>query len=225
MKVPLLASIALFTSLVSASDAATIIWGAQIDNGFSLANGSNLGVGNLVRVGTFDISDGVIAANAGNISFLNSHFTEFGTVRIGQGVAGNPAEHFFSTSNADSGALNIVGAQIYLWAFASTDNTTVASSIATAFQLGIFYMNRTQDADWTVPVENPFPGQTTIDLTDLTNGAVLANGANVVVGSFPNGTSDATGAPNFGLAVPEPSAATAVIASIGLLALRRRRRS
>ena len=225
MKLLLLASLVLFSSLVSASRGASIVWGASIDNGISLANGTNLPVGNLVRVGTFDITDGVIAANAGNISFLNSHFVEFGNARIGDGIPGNPAEHFSKTSNADSGpgGLNIQGSQIYIWAFASTDNSTFATSIATAFQLGIFYMDKAVDVDWTVPIEDQIPNSTLVDLTDLATGSVLVNGAHVVVGSFPDGTSDATGAPNFGLAVPEPSTATAVIASIGLLALRRRR--
>lgn len=204
------------------------MWGALIDNGISLANGSNVGAGNLIRVGTFDISDAQIAANAGNIAFLNSHFTEFGNTRFGIGVPVSAAnEHFFTSSTANSGpsGLDIQGDQIYIWALASTDNTSVATSIATAFQLGIFYMDKAVDADWAVPVEDQIPNDTNIDLTNLSNGNSLAVGANVVVGSFPNGTSDASGAPNFGLAVPEPSAATAVIASIGLLALRRRRRS
>jgi hypothetical protein len=227
MKLLFFASIALFSSLFAPiSQGATILWAALDENGLSLANGSNLGVGNLVRVGTFDITDGVIAANAGNIAFLNSHFIEFGNARIGDGALGFP-EHFSKQSVADSGpsGLNIVGAQIYMWAFASTDNSTVANSISTAFQLGIFYMEKAIDADWAVPVQDPLPGSTTIELTDLSNVNVLATGAHVVVGSFPDGTSDATGAPNFGLAVPEPSAAMAMVASVGLLALRRRRRA
>jgi hypothetical protein len=220
------ASLLIAVSLVSAGHAATIVWGASQDNGLSLQDGSNLAVGNLVRVGTFDITDGVIAANAGNISFLNSHFIEFGNARIGDGV-GVP-EHFSKESVANSGpaGLNIEGAQIYIWAFASTDNSSVANSISTAFQLGIYYVEMGIDGDWAVPTQIP-PGPTaTIDLSDLSNVAVLANGAHVVVGSFPNGNSDqAPFAPNFGLAVPEPSAAVAIVASVGLLALRRRRRS
>jgi hypothetical protein len=227
MKLLFVASIALISSLTQIAQGATVVWAAANDNGFSLANGSNLPVGSLIRVGTFDITDGVIAANAGNIPFLNSHFIEFGNARIGDGVGGIP-EHFNKTSEANSGTsgLNIVGAQIYFWAFASGDNSTVASSIATAFQLGVYYLDKTALlGKWAIPVEDPLPGQTNIDITDLSNGAVLANDAHVVIGSFPDGTSDATGAPNFGLSVPEPSAATAVIASVGLLALRRRRRA
>jgi hypothetical protein len=223
----LFASLLIAASLVSVGRAASIItWGASTDNGISIADGSNLGIGNLVRVGTFDITDGVIAANAGNIAFLDSHFIEYGNARIGDNVG--VAEHFSKTSSANSGSagLNIAGAQIYIWTFASGDNSTVASSIATAFQLGIFYLDKAVESRWAIPVEDPLPGATNIDLTDLTNGVVLASGAHVVVGSFPDGNSDqAPFAPNFGLAVPEPSAATAVLASVGLLALRRRRRS
>lgn len=225
MKRILLASLALASFLVTSSQGATIVWGAAADNGLSLANGSNLGIGNLVRVGTFNITDSVIQANAGNIAFLNSHFIEFGNTRIGQGVGGI-AEHFQMTSVANGGAggLNIAGAQLYIWAFASDDNSTVANSIATATQLGIFYFDKAVDAEWGVPLTEP-DGFTDIELTELSNGSALANGAHVLVGSFPDGTSDTTGAANFGLAVPEPSAATAVIASVGLLALRRRRRA
>lgn len=212
--------------LVGSANAASIVWGAAVDNGFSLADGSNLGVGNLVRVGTFDINDSTIFANAGNIAFLNSHFIEFGNARIGDNLGF--AEHFAKTSfaNSGSGGLNIEGDQIYIWAFASADNTSVASSIATAFQLGIFYLESGLNSEWAIPLEVDPPLENTIDISDLSNGNVLVNGAHVVVGSFPNGTSDQPGnAPNFGLIVPEPSVATAVIASVGLLALRRRRRS
>jgi hypothetical protein len=220
----------LFIVGVSASGkAATIAWSAFQDNGLSLADGSNLGLNNLVRVGTFNISDGVIAANASNIQFLASHFVEFANGRIGDGTG--VAEHFSENSTANSGSsgLNIAGAQIYLWAFASTDNSSVNNSISTAFQIGIYYLDKANNSAWTIPVEDPSPGQTNIDLSDLTNvaGNALVTGAHVVVGSFPDGTSDqGAHAPNFGLAVvPEPSVAMAALASLGLLAFRRRRQA
>jgi hypothetical protein len=224
----LFSSLLIATSMISVGHAATIVWGAGQDNGFSLQNGSNLGIGNLARVGTFNVSDAVIAANAGNISFLNSHFTEFGNARIGDNFG--VAEHFSMNSVANSGpaGLNIEGAQIYYWVFASTDNSSVANSISTAFQLGIFYFDKALDGDWAVPTQVP-PGPTaTTDISDLTTGSALTTGAHVVVGSFPDGNSDQgpAFAPNFGLAiVPEPSAAVAMVASVGLLALRRRRRA
>lgn len=204
------------------SNAATVIWSAIQDNGFSLADGSNLTAGNLVRVGSFNISDSVIAANAGNIAFLNSHFVEFGNARIGDGQAAGAPEHFDARSEADVGA--ILGNQIYLWVFASTDKSSVAGSIATAFQNGIFYLSELTNGEWAFPDDESL---VTIDLSDLTDasGNALVNGAAVVVGDFPKGTSDLSTKANFGLAVPEPSTATAVIASVGLLALRRRRRA
>jgi hypothetical protein len=226
-------TIASFSLLICAActgSAAGIVWSASQDNAFGLANGSNLPVGDLVRIGTFNISDGVIAANASNVSFLDSHFVEFADARIGDNVGGL-AGYLSANSTANSGAsgLNIAGAQIYLWAFASTDNSSLAESIATVFQMGIFYLDKASKTTWTIPAQDPVPGSTSVDLSDLTNstGDALVSGAHVVVGSFPDGTSDQPPhAPNFGLAlVPEPSVSMAALSSLGLLALRRRRQA
>lgn len=213
--------------IVSAALGAVVEWGAGVSNGFSVASGANLPDNSLVRVGSFDIADGVIAQNAFNIPFLNSHFTQFGLAHIGDNV-GDINGHFASTSQNDSGStgLNLAGRQIYIWAFASTDNSTPAASILTATQQGIFYIDLANDPDWAFPVQDPVPQNTTIDLSDLTqlaNPGALRNGAHVVIGNFPGGTSTTTNAPNFALAVPEPASLGLAFAGATAILIRRRR--
>ena len=213
--------------IVSASLGAIVEWGAAVTNGFSVPGGANLPDNSFVRVGFFDITDGVIAQNAGNTPFLDSHFVQFGSARIGDNV-GDLNGHFASSSQNNSGStgLNLAGRQIYLWAFASADNSSAAASLLTATHQGIFYIDMAVDPDWAFPVEEPVPQNTTIDLSDLTlagNPATLRSGAHVVVGEFPGGTSSATGAPNFALVVPEPSSVALAFAGATAVLIRRRR--
>ena len=222
-----IAALLLPVVLSLSSSGAIVEWGAGISNGLSGSAGGNLADDNFVRVGAFNISDGVIAQNAGNIPFLFANFIEFGRARIGDNL-GNINGHFASTSQGNTGStgLNLVGRQIYLWAFSASDNTTADSSLATAIEHGIFYVEIATDPDWAFPVEEPVPQNTTIDLSDLTqtgNAGALRPGSHVVVGNFPVGTSTTTSAANFGLAIPEPSSAALV--SIGALILARRRKT
>jgi len=215
--------------LVSASLGAIVEWGAAITNGLSVAGGASLPDNSFLRVGSFDIADAVIAQNVGNTPFLDSHFVEFGHARIGDNL-GDINGHFASTSQNDSGStgLNLAGRQIYLWAFSSTDNSSPAASLLTATQQGVFYIDIASDPDWAFPVEDPVPQNTTIDLSDLTlanNPAALRPGAHVVIGDFPVGISSTTGAPDFALAVPEPSSALVAFAGATAFLIRRRRRS
>jgi len=215
--------------IVSASLGAIVEWGAAISNGLSVAGGANLPDNSFLRLGLFDITDTVIAQNVGNTSFLNSHFIEFGNARVGDNL-GDINGHFASVSQNDSGStgLNLAGRQIYLWAFSSTDNSSPAASLLTATQQGVFYMDLASDADWAFPVQDPVPQNTTIDLSDLTlanNPAALRPGAHVVIGNFPVGISSTTGAPDFALAVPEPSSAVLAFASATAFLIRRRRTS
>jgi len=184
----------------------TVSWAAQNANGLGLADGnSRVPVGDLVRLGTFNIIDSDIQTHQSDFAYLNSHFTEYGTAAIGQGFGGNTGHFAASSSGPTETGPNIVGQQIYFWAF----NDPTPSS---ASQYGIFYMNKSNNGAWQFPIETPIPGQTTIDLAELTTGAnhdALATGATIVLGAFNVGSAKSfdTVSPLFDLAViPEPSA-------------------
>src|SRR5687767_8617595 len=88
---PRLVCVFLTLSAFTAVEAASIITEADDDNGFSSTGGTDLPQGNLVRVGFFDISDAEIQQNQFDLTFLNSHFFEFGIAHIGDayGVDGH----------------------------------------------------------------------------------------------------------------------------------------
>jgi PEP-CTERM motif len=220
-------TINLLFAIVSASDAATIVFSAGESNSLNEENGTDLAIGNLVRLGVFSLTDSQIQANSGNVAFLNSNFTQIGTARIGDAF-GFPG-HFSKSVTLDT--TSIAGQQMALWVFKSADNSSDLASVNSALQIGIFYMDKALNSQWAVPFQNPPPPATVIDIADLTNpplNTTLRSGAHVVVGSFPNGTSDQTGAPGFGFQpiepVPEPSTISFLgIAVLGFLAHRRSR--
>lgn len=220
-------SISLAVLITGSAHAAAIVWGAGQDNGFSQTNGTELAIGNLVRLGNFSISDGQIQAffSAGNIAALNSNFTEIAVGHIGDNI-GAPS-NFAESDNVDTTA--VAGLQLYFWAYYSSNNTSPATSISTALQMGIVYMDKAINPAWAAPVQSPIPGSTSIDLSDLTDGpgTALISGAHIVVGSFPTGTSTAGGAPNAGLAqiVPEPTSAALMLVGVVSIAARRRRQA
>jgi len=222
-KLTLLVTIACASAVTS--HAASILWGAYTDNGFSQSSAAELPIGNLVRLGNFSLTDGQITAffNAGDIASLNANFVEVATAKIGDGI-GAPS-NFAASSAPDTTA--VAGLQMYYWAYASTDNTSTTTSKNTAFEMGIFYQDKAVQPSWAFPVQTPVAGSTTGDITDLTNvaGTALVAGAHIVVGSFPKGTSTAGSAPNFGLApiVPEPTSAALLMVGLVSLAARRRR--
>jgi len=224
-------------AFASKGDAATIAWSAGIDNGFSNALGNELQQGSLIRLGHFrnpitlaQLSDTEIQILAANPSALNSSFVEAASSTIGNGFGVNG--HFSSSNSPNTGAsgLNLAGQQIYIWVFN-------APTLAAATEQGIFYFDKDSavnpdntpvapGARWKFPVQDPVPGDTTIDLSDFTVGATTRSdpSAHIVVGAFPRGTSSATSAPNFGLAfIPEPSAVALLGCGLGALFARRRR--
>jgi hypothetical protein len=228
MKKFLLAFLA--AALLGNVHAATIVVEADDDNGFSRESGANLLKGNLVRVGYFDISDSVIATNKDNVGFLDSHFVEFGIAHIGDTY--NIDEHFASVVNRNTaGGSSFDNKQIALWVFAANNpnsaDTFVNIQGKGILEHGIFYADMAQAPTWRIRPEAEIPNATTIDITDLTNaaGTGLSPAGRVVVGTFPNGASDALMAPNFGLVtiVPEPSTVLALLGGAGLLFFRRRR--
>jgi hypothetical protein len=220
---------------VSASmgHAASVV-AAATENGLAGAEGGDLAQGNLVRVGVFNISEAVISANSGDLAFLNANFQEFGIGRIGQNVGANG---LFQTSLLDrpnSDAEGFGNKQIYLWVFNSTDNSTPATSFATAFQHGIFFRDFTSPADannvsgnqWRVRLNGEIPNDVNIDLSDLTNNTndQLSPGAHIVVGSFGPGANGATGLKDFYLAIPEPASMGLMLIGATVTLVRRRTR-
>jgi PEP-CTERM motif len=192
--------------LVVSAQGATVVWGASTDNGISAGDGSTMvATGNLVRIGTFNLPDQQITDNRFDIPFLSSNFTEFATARIGDGVAG-AAGYFRVTSTADATSLNLIGKQIYLWAFRSTDNSTNTQSLLTAVEHGIYYMPKEVNSRWAFPGDG-IGDITTIDLSDLTNpdSSTLDAAAKILHGRFPTGPAGMLNAANFALEVPEPS--------------------
>ena len=218
-------SIIVISALGFNAHASSVVWGATEDNGFSQSSTAELPIGNLVRLGNFSLTNGQIQAffSVGDIGSLTANFVEVATAKIGDGL--NAPSNLAVTSTPNTSA--VAGLQMYYWVYAATNNTSNATSMSTAFEMGIFYQDKAANSSWAFPVETPVPGSTTVDITQMTNlGAnALVAGANVVIGSFPKGTSTAGSAPNFGLApvVPEPTSAALLLVGLVSIAARRRR--
>ncbi len=140
------------------AEAGSVGWSAAADNGFADVTGTKLLPGDLLLLGSFNIPDATIQANSGNVAFLMSHFTTYGTSTIGNNVGGLPG--FFaqsSTGNFDTTSpFPLGGLQIYIWAFNTPTSTT-------ATQQGIFSLNST--TAWLFPHDSDVITTTNIDLT------------------------------------------------------------
>jgi hypothetical protein len=189
-------------------------------NGVSLADGSLLPQGDLIRVGYFNLTDDLIQANntPAGLSFLDANFVQFGTAVSGQGV-GSPG-YFSNSLTGFTGTSGLIGKQIYLWVL---DSPTLAS----ATQEGVFYL--TGNTNWLFPDDssaNPLPANA--EVADLTgNSNVSLPNAHVVLGTFPGGDGNPAffpGSKTFNLTpvVPEPS--SIVLLAVGAVGLFQRRR-
>lgn len=236
---------AVLLSLGLGAKASVVTVEADDSSGFSLFQGGDLTSGS-VLVGTFQLangtamSDAAIQAFASDFSGLLSRFTRFSTTEahILQGSS-NAGELSVSLNGSTATTPSLVGKQIYYFVISGTDNSTVASSISTARQIGVYYLDKAfftgtgREGDWAFPDDNDFIPERTVDIADLTVGnlglSLLPGGvSHVVIGSFGSDHSNAhPSALNFELAlIPEPSTgALTILAGTTLFARRWRRRS
>ena len=151
-------------------DATTVTWSA-LDRAVALADGTNgVPVGDLVRIGYFDIVNSQIAANPTNLVSLDTHFFEFASGAMGDGTG---IEGTFSESSNNSGT-NFSGQAIHIWVLN-------AASLGAATQHGVF--DAPSNSNWTFP---SFILPTTVDLGDAGVTAVIGSlGGAVTVSNFP----------------------------------------
>jgi hypothetical protein len=241
MRIPVL-TILLLVMAVHAK-ASTVSVEADDSSGFSAFQSSDLTSGS-VLLGTFQLangtamSDSAIQAFAMDFSGLMSRFTRYSTTEahILQGSS-NAGELSVTLNGNTATTPTLVGKQMYYVVVSGTDNSTVASSLATARQVGVYYVDQAffagtgRAGDWMFHDENDPDEQfitRVVDISDLTVGnlgsSLLPGGfSHVIIGSFgPDHSNAHPSALNFQLAlIPEPSACVlAMFATIGLLARR-----
>jgi len=200
----LILSVALTLLANPAQAQVSVNWGAQTDNGLGTAGGAELPIGDLIRIGTFNLTDTQIQQNQFNISLLNSSFIEYATAAIGDDVL-VPA-HWNTLTQTPTGTLG--GRQIYLWAFD-------APSLGAATEQGIF---TSTNPSWVFPSDSALPPANSI-IIDLDQVAHQVGPGAIVVGGFGNGTTTVNNVqyPLYNLTpVPEPSAYAAVFGVICL---------
>ncbi len=225
---PLKASFVVFctvlfgTAGVLTAGTATITYSAQ-ETGSALGgiDGTELPIGSLVRFGYFDpVVD--IAASWGNISLLDSSFTELGRTLTGHfngnttwdetgmvtssdigqnfGVPGA----FAASVTLDAAALGNTTTRMYIWAF---DSSTVAAATAHA----VF-----SDAAWTIGAKFTATFEVSaVNPSDPTDIYLAQLG--------PETSPNVTGLLNKLIAVPEPSALLFSLLGLGSLVFSRRR--
>lgn len=178
-----------------------------------------LELNSLVRIGLFDVDLATVDLNKDNMPYLDAHFQELDTARIGVGVGGS-AGYWADSFNVDTRASqnSLGGKLLYVWAFKSTNNTTNALSFNTATKQTLFTLNTSL---WQLPTDSEIaPSSLSIDVSQLASGGVNTK---VLQGTFPTTATGDGGTTHVGLvAIPEPS--SAMLAAVGLLTLVRRRR-
>jgi T5SS/PEP-CTERM-associated repeat protein len=152
------------TMVTTSTVESTVECSANYTRGIADSLGNALPVGSLLMLGTFSISEPTIQSNftAGNVSAIMSNFTPYGTsFPVGDGT-GFPASWDISLS-----AAGFAGQQIYLLAI---DKPTFAA----ATHLGIFTA-----PSWVFPTGE---GTNTIDLADVTDFVIGAQGGSLTIG-------------------------------------------
>src|ERR1051325_1168059 len=83
----LILSVALALLAVPVQAQVIVNWGAQILYGLGTSDGTELPVGDLIRIGTFlGLSDADILLHQSDVNALNQSFVEFGRALIGDGT-------------------------------------------------------------------------------------------------------------------------------------------
>lgn len=177
MKTKFLLSLIYFV-YINCLSAVTVEFSASSTNGLGDSFGNDLAVGNLVEVGTWDVS--------------NSLFSTLGSTTTGT-FDSFPGEFLGSTENLDTDGLNISGSQLAIRWSAEDGNIGIVYSTLPTWQLF------SGDGSPTDTERNA------IELADLTddNGLNLLDSAVIVSGKFGGESVTFGGTPLF--QTPEPS--------------------
>jgi hypothetical protein len=213
-------------ALVNSASALDItITASAFENGLGTSNGTDFGLNYLIRLGHFGVlTDAEIFDNRFNFAFLNSNFVEFMDIQSGT-YLGSPDPNLPTSQfgeNHTAAPTNFAGKNIYFWAFNRTD--LPVGTFGPGDEMGIFKSPTVFPSGADEFNQN---AGAAIDFVEL--GGV--GSPNIVVGGFGVGTVDSAGSTPGGAplyntaAVPEPSAALAIISGIAVLCGVRRRRN
>jgi len=211
---------------ISSVSAATLITD-NYSSGFTLADGTTALSSGILRFGTFVVSDSLVQANAGDLTYLATNFrsvvsytgainavstdgffdnTTLGALATYTGGATTygGTTYDLSTSSTANVANDIAGSNIYVWVLNSDSS-----------QQAIFKsLNIWTDTDVAIPNNS-----SSVDVAPTFTTAL--------VGTLDGGADIGAGAPSHSLAgvaaIPEPSRALLGLAGLGALFFRRRR--